>query len=343
MYVYFVQTSMKQHDEHSEFEVLSGKYLTGEISAEELQILETWVKASEANKKLFQSWKHAWQLAGTNTLQFDIEKAKQDLFEKISTNSTKQHQISPEPTSRKLNLTWRIAAAVLVFVALGFLLITMFGNKDQELIAYNAVLTETLDDGSQITLNQNTTLVYPKTFDKRKREVKLAGDAFFEVARDPKKPFIIEAGGMQVQVLGTSFYVDARPDKKQVEVTVKTGKVALLAPDQSQVVLTAGQKGIFIKNQKTLYTEENTDENFLAWKTRHIQFEDAGLAEVLEVLNRTYGVHLTLQNTKLETCRLTATFDNDSIDDVLIIISKTLDIEINRTANSIILSGPGCE
>ena len=68
---------MKEHDEHIEFEILTGKYLAGETTAEEQVTLENWVKASEANKRLFLEWKHAWQMAGINAMNFNIEKAKQ--------------------------------------------------------------------------------------------------------------------------------------------------------------------------------------------------------------------------------------------------------------------------
>ncbi|HPE58112.1 MAG TPA: FecR domain-containing protein [Bacteroidales bacterium] len=334
---------MKEHDEHIEFEILTGKYLAGETTAEEQVTLENWVKASEANKRLFLEWKHAWQMAGINAMNFNIEKAKQTIAANFATEESVMHKIPREPATRKLNISWRIAAAVVIFAALGFLLFTMFGNNEQQLVASKSVVAGTLADGSKITLNQNSTLVYPKKFDDDQRKVKLNGDAFFEVAKNPEKPFIIEAGETQIKVLGTSFYVDARPGQNQVEVTVKSGRVALIAPDQSQVILTAGQKGIFIKNEKDLYKEENPDENYLAWKTGLIRFENTELGQVAKVLNRTYGVHITLQNRALENCRITANFDNQTLADILLIVSETLDISVNRTANSIILSGKGCD
>ena len=334
---------MKEHDEHIEFEILTGKYLAGETTAEEQVTLENWVKASEANKRLFLEWKHAWQMAGINAMNFNIEKAKQIIADNFATEESVMLKIPREPATRKLNISWRIAAAVVIFAALGFLLFTMFGNNEQQLVASKSVVAGTLADGSKITLNQNSTLVYPKKFDDDQRKVKLNGDAFFEVAKNPEKPFIIEAGETQIKVLGTSFYVDARPGQNQVEVTVKSGRVALIAPDQSQVILTAGQKGIFIKNEKDLYKEENPDENYLAWKTGLIRFENTELSQVAKVLNRTYGVHITLQNRALENCRITANFENQTLADILLIVSETLDISVNRTANSIILSGKGCD
>ncbi|MCB0822470.1 MAG: FecR domain-containing protein [Bacteroidales bacterium] len=334
---------MKEHDEHIEFEILTGKYLAGETTAEEQVTLENWVKASEANKRLFLEWKHAWQMAGINAMNFNIEKAKQIIADNFATEESVMLKIPREPATRKLNISWRIAAAVVIFAALGFLLFTMFGNNEQQLVASKSVVAGTLADGSKITLNQNSTLVYPKKFDDDQRKVKLNGDAFFEVAKNPEKPFIIEAGETQIKVLGTSFYVDARPGQNQVEVTVKSGRVALIAPDQSQVILTAGQKGIFIKNEKDLYKEENPDENYLAWKTGLIRFENTELGQVAKVLNRTYGVHITLQNRALENCRITANFENQTLADILLIVSETLDISVNRTANSIILSGKGCD
>ncbi len=334
---------MKEHDEHSEFEILAGKYLAGETTPAEEQKLEAWVKASDENQAQFLEWKHVWRLLKSKEIDTDADQEWENIQKRLSGNEEAMPSVEPPVRRIILKPYLRIAAVVSVFLAVVFLMYLMLHNPEKELLASGAVVSTTLDDGTVITLNQNSKLLYPKKFNQNERRVKLEGDAFFEVAKKPDKPFLIETSQIEVKVLGTSFYVDARPEKDQVEVMVKNGKVELTAPGQKEVVLTAGQKGIYIKEQQAFFTETNNDDNFLAWKTGIIQFKDTELSQVVQVLNRTYSTHITLQNLRLENCRLTATFENASLDDALLVISETLDLEVNRTANAIILSGTGCE
>ncbi len=334
---------MNEKNEHSEFEILTGKYLAGEITGEEVQKLEQWVKASEANKKMFLDYKRSWQLTHAGKIDTDVQKAWKNIEKELFAEDKPALAVDPPSLPRKMKPIWRYAAIISVLVSIGFLLYFILYDQEKELVASDAVISETLNDGSIVTLNQNTTLIYPRKFGKDERRVKLVGDAFFEVARNEQKPFIIETPQVTVKVLGTSFYVDAREEIHEIEVFVTSGKVMMISPAGRQIELTKGEKGIFNKENNALKEEASEDENFLAWKTGSIRFDNTSLANVAKVLNRTYNVHITLQNRFLENCLLTATFEDLPLDDVLQIIGETLDLKVNKTANSIILSGTGCE
>jgi len=153
-----------------------------------------------------------------------------------------------------------------------------------------------LPDGSFVTLNSNSKLVYPKHFKGNTREVTIYGEAFFDVKPNPEKPFIINAGNARVKVVGTSFNVSAYPETETVEVVVKTGKVqvtnknAEALSDANQVFLIPGEKGTLFNKSSILEKSQNSNLNYLAWKTRDFIFNDMPLNEVFQCLAKIFHV-----------------------------------------------------
>ena len=213
-----------------------------------------------------------------------------------------------------------------------------------QLVAQIQIEEVELSEGSRVTVNSNSKLTYPKNFEKDKREVKLSGEAFFEVAKDPSRPFIINAGDIRVEVLGTSFNVRAYENQEQVEVTVSTGKVAVFALDnpEDRVVLVKGQKAIFYKSSTKIESTLNDNINFASWKTKEIIFEDTPMPDVIRIINEIYKSDLKLVGEQLKECPVTTTFDNQSLESVLKVLESTLDLSIDEKGNSIEISGDGC-
>ena len=175
--------------------------------------------------------------------------------------------------------------------------------------------------------------------------IKLTGEAFFDVVRDTARPFIIEAGDAVVEVLGTSFNVRTREDGDRVEVTVATGIVSLASKldDANQIILQAGNSGIYHKAQNRLELVERANPNDIAWKTREIRFAATPLKEAIAVINKVYQVNIALEDPALMgDCPITVSFQDQDFAAVLNVIVQTMDLEMKRTDGVIILSGPGC-
>jgi len=196
--------------------------------------------------------------------------------------------------------------------------------------------TYVLPDGSQVTLNHNTTLKYPKKFDGKIREVKLKGEAFFNVERMPEKPFIVETNDASVKVLGTSFNVNAYPQSKKVEVYVETGKVAMhnKQNENNIVLLTAGDKATLEKNSDQIVKKAVLQNNYLAWKTRKIFFESASLSEVIETLEHTFGLTLNITDDVDQNQTITATFNQQEPDYILDVVALTLQLDIKKDGDN---------
>jgi ferric-dicitrate binding protein FerR (iron transport regulator) len=190
----------------------------------------------------------------------------------------------------------------------------------------------TLPDGSRVSLNTGSRLAYPAEFKGLKRAVKLQGEAFFEVARNEEKAFIvIVADEASTEVLGTSFHLKEDPGKRQVFLNVLTGKVAFYPKGKKKRALVLGKNEHAEYHNGQIHQPVSINLNFLSWKTRTLTFENAPLPEVLKQLGKHYQREFRIRDVRLDTLALTGTYKNQDIEDVLEEISLVLDIAFEET------------
>lgn len=204
-------------------------------------------------------------------------------------------------------------------------------------VPFRTMKKVTLPDSTVIVLNAGSTLRYPPVFAAGTREVTLEGEAFFDVAPDPRKPFIIHTGALNTTVLGTSFNITAYKSAAQVSVTVLTGKVAVMDTlSQQSVTLLAKQKVTFDPGTAALLTStEEKPENAMAWSNGQLIFEETPLGEVVETLSRRYNVRITLTDQRLAGYRFNGAFETESLDDILKIITTLTKTSIKREGATI--------
>ncbi|MDR6197478.1 FecR domain-containing protein [Siphonobacter sp. SORGH_AS_0500] len=154
----------------------------------------------------------------------------------------------------------------------------------------------TLSDGSTVILNAASTIHYPKTFHSNVREIRLEGEAFFSVAHDSTKPFIVQTGELSTSVLGTEFNVSAYSPANQVTVSLHRGKVQVENALRQRLVLMPGQQAIF---QTTTQKLTRTSFDSLAvsgWKDGYLVFKNADFKTVAQAIERMYGYEIILKN-----------------------------------------------
>jgi len=179
-----------------------------------------------------------------------------------------------------------------------------------------------------VFLNRHSKLFYPDTFSGNQRNVELHGEAFFKVKRNAQKPFIITTEQTQTKVLGTSFNLRAYAREFSDKLSVTTGKVAFTALKKSnQVILEPNQVGVFYHKSKKMEKMIEVDPNYLSWKTKTFVFDNASLESVVTCLNNAYGIHIEIQNYVLSQEHLTTSFEDLELDDILTILSQTLDFK----------------
>ncbi len=198
----------------------------------------------------------------------------------------------------------------------------------------------TLPDGTQISLNQGTRIEYLEPFQNNERRIKLTGEAYFDVARRPKQPFVIEVGNTEVRVLGTKFYIH-QPSANELIVQVDEGKVLVSHNEIHEIAETGQQLTLDLQTGTILETQDETGISSF-WKTRKLIFNETTLEEVMTIVNEAYNSSIQLDGST-EGCSLTVTFDNEEFDNVLEVITSTLNYELIEDQGSYILKGAGCE
>ncbi|MBA4746923.1 MAG: FecR domain-containing protein [Muricauda sp.] len=278
------------------------KYLNGTITKKEESLLEEF-----DHKLLFKNHQNV----------FKNPKQKKRVGQKLAKhiNNSKRRPI----------LKWSsVAASLTLLIGLGYFAYTF--THQTEVVEPIAKITKTtewgqklhivLADGTEVYLNAGSTIKYPQRFEGDTREVELEGEAFFDVAKNLDKPFIIKSGEVATTVLGTSFNVNTYPENQQVAITVATGKVKV-ASEESELLLLPNEQGIFNRNSKSISKEKIDIASFLHWKDGIIHFDDAELSKVLQTLERWYGVTFVVDNNTIGNCHITATYDNERLDAIL--------------------------
>lgn len=206
-----------------------------------------------------------------------------------------------------------------------------------------------LEDGSKVWLNSDSKLIYPEHFNGKSRNIKLVGEAYFEVVHLAKQPFTIESERVKTVVLGTSFNIRAYPGNKKVEVTVLTGKVAVYTPNGkketfSKVYVTPDQKVTYAGEDIRLRPYSVKAEESIDWKEGKMLFNATPLAEVIEEIERKYNVKLNCSD-KIRECPITTTADlkNEGLNKTLRIIAGTVNASLSYQDGTYYLDGKGCE
>ncbi|WP_133299746.1 FecR family protein [Larkinella punicea] len=210
----------------------------------------------------------------------------------------------------------------------------------------------TLEDGSIVYLKKNSRFSYPTHFTTQSRETFLSGEAFFQIAPNPKKPFYVYANELVTQVLGTSFDITAFDDDQQVQVKVRTGRVSVynqkpirFASDERQnLVLLPNQQVIFNRHTESLSKQlvaEPMPVQPLAASEKHY-FEEVPAATVLKTLERRYGVHILYDEELLSNCIITTTLSNQPLKDQLEVICQTIGATFKEMDAQLVVEATGC-
>ncbi|WP_142533680.1 FecR family protein [Saccharicrinis carchari] len=287
-------------------------------------------EASKAERNNFKEWlKHEENLAEWNDICKNMSEVEFALLsQKIDVEqawyNVKQKTKLPDNRSIRIWRTGIVAAAASVIIA-----VIMFLNpSDKTTAPANFALSQTsdsiqqvgLDDGSRIDLNRNSSIQYPSLFAKDKRYVTLSGEAFFDIAADRNRPFIINTQQIKISVVGTAFNVKALPNASLNEVCVREGKVlvsSLLHPHNS-VELAAGDKAIFNMADNSLTKMKLTNNNYIAWKTREITFKNEKLIDAITLIEEVYNVSVIVpEKFEMGNKKITATFDKYTIDHIM--------------------------
>lgn len=300
-------------------------YITGNCSKQTREMVEQWLALSNNNVMLFDDLKKAWDHTSVKSHShlINIDEKWNDF--KIRANFIESVPVEVVNSSKAFSLksilytASRVAA--LIVIVFGLYLLFDKGNKVDE-FSYTSATAQTdtpfvLPDGSDITMNAGAKVDYPEYFASDIREINFRGEAFFDIAHNPDQPMIIASDNVRVKVLGTSFNLSNCIDCDEITVYLETGKVLFYSvnPDNGdileQIILAPGQKGIYNKNTGLITKQLFTNNNHLAWKTGILEFVNAPLPEVIEMLENTYNINVDSE-LPVSDYLLTARFKNET-------------------------------
>jgi len=275
-----------------------------------------------------------------------------------------------EAAMRPMYRGWPFLAAATVILALGIgwaLLLMPVSNKVSyqdltTMIKEKTVLIEKnnqnahpinviLEDGSMIRLSQGARLSYPRHFDKNERKVVLTGEAFFEVAKDPARPFYIYSNEVITKVLVTSFTINSADDSQQVVVRVRTGRVSVYSREKKTLAASETGGVVLLPNQQAIYYREN---QLLSRKLVEnpvpvvsspatAQYDDAPVANVFRDIENKYGIHLIYSEEILKNCFITTTIGNESLYDTMELVCRIIGASYKEVDAQLVIASKGCQ
>ena len=320
-------------------------YLDGFCTSEEAQILLSWIVESDENRLHFESLKAVWELTAFEMPEnIDVEAALANVNLRIDEiEAEKLMKVAPT-----VNLSWYqrnykyvsgIAAAVVVALIVSFFVAKPFNNKVVLASSdFDANTPCVLPDGTSVVFGSESELIYRKSFGKTLRQVDFEGVASFDVAKDAEKPFVIRCDNMQVEVLGTSFLLNA--DEQVVD--LYSGKVKMSAVDKkgneiSSIELLPGERGVLNTESHELVLVSAMDvKKEELMKNHELVFNDETLRVIIETVEYIYNVNINLAESQAER-KITVRFTDDSIHDVLETIAAVANLELVKSGSSFVL------
>jgi transmembrane sensor len=327
---------MNQH----EFDLLLKKYLSGNCTEEEKIMIMTWYQ------------NQGFELNGIE--EIELNQIKNKIWSNLNINKVEEKD--------NFLIFWAkrgIAASIaILLVSFSYFYFSKKSDlsykNDSNGVEMTNNSSETkqilLEDGSIIDLAGKSSISYSENFGKVNREVFLKGEAFFNIKKNPQKPFIVHSGELVTQVLGTSFRIKPNSKNGNIEVSVNTGRVSIYENKEFEknkkngIVLTPNQKIIYNTNTKEI-TPSIVDEPRILknqFSKSDFVFENESVASVIDKLSQSFGIEIIIVNEEINQCYFTGDISDMGLLTQIEILCKTLGINYEQRGAEIFIYGKGC-
>lgn len=311
---------------------LAIKVLSGNHTPEEEYLLHQLVKEDEKYSRLYEKLRRYWrtELDAVNN-PVNVEQALQATWNKIKRPGEAVSPVTPRGVRRFPYRRLMAAATILMCLLAGWWYLVYRHQPPVMVEKYNQKGTRSniiLADGSRIWLNADSRLRYPAAFAPDRRDVYLEGEAFFEIAQRPERPFVVHLANGTVQVLGTSFDIKAYADEDNLVTSVATGKVAFIpltgfSSSADTVLLTPDKKATLHITSGQVELSATNAEADRAWINGELIFKSQTLEEIARQLDRYYGKPVRFTDESVRSFHYTGSFKNNTQEEILQILSKT--------------------
>ncbi|MEQ8301919.1 MAG: FecR family protein [Cyclobacteriaceae bacterium] len=318
-----------------EFEQLIDKYQRGLLNGKERDLMDKWFDQLDERGKGSVSW--------------GVE--EQERLKALILSEMLHDESESEAGRQALSLRSRVLriAAIFLLAAISYglwnIAIREFSSSRTVTVNSNETIRKVLlSDGSIVWLKPKSKLLYAQAFPNDSRQVTLEGEALFEVAKDPARPFVISASRLRATVLGTSFNIKSRAE--DIEVVVLTGQVRLTSAEDSHgILLVANEKGVYRESEGSLskLTLQDEEKRGVEFGTGYnMRFEGAMLKDVVSKMSSKFDLRIELDQPAVGACRITADLTDQSLEKSLSLISLALELEYQIEKGRARLIGNGC-
>ena len=325
----------------NEFEILIQKFLQNNATEAEISQLIDWLGHRLNKEQLIDSYFVKWESEVTNTLDdAATHRMLRNLKKKLITSNT----------TVQFNFNWkkwsRIAAIIILPFLLGVFSLKLINEISESKNTNDLILKVgngqkanlELQDGTSVWLNSNSTLSYDRKFNKDKRIVRISGEAFFNVAKDKSRPFIVQSGKFSVQALGTTFNFKAYPDENSYTTTLLEGSV-LVSKDGLSTILRPNEKVVYDRKKDQFTKTKLLNAEYSGfWRSDKLAFEQESLENIANVLERMYRIHFCFKTENLKSIRFTGKVSKNDYIDLLKMIALSAPINYQVKDSIIYLS-----
>lgn len=305
------------------------RFFSEDISEDEILKLKSWLEENDGNKRIFDNENEIWQETGSYSKHefYNTDEVWSNLSTKLGISNKKSEKVI---LLRKTNYRWLIAAACIAFLlSLGVLISWPFiyGLRQGKLSSSIKISTNEgdkanilLPDSTIVVLNTKSTLEYNRNYYKD-REIKLSGEAYFNVTTNPAKPFVVQTDNMDITAFGTSFNVLSYGDEENTVVTLEEGNIQVSFVDNELISMQQNNQLIYNKNSKEISVNDVDTRMYISWKENRLQFYNTPLKEVMARLSKTFNFDFELMNENLYDYDYTGTFVDESIEEIMRMLS----------------------
>ncbi|NWJ52185.1 MAG: FecR domain-containing protein [Bacteroidetes bacterium] len=363
---------MTANNQHiNDIDELIIRVLQASASPEDVESLRWWISLDPENESYFDQSRNMWMAAKHDQSEdsYDADKAWTRLSTELEFQSDAENNNRKEKKHLYLSF-WHVAAVILVAFGFGIATMLMMWRNSitksqavytQHIVPYGSKSQIILPDGSKVWLNAGSSIKYSQDFNHHTREVILDGEGYFDVASNEKLPFWVKTYGVNIKVVGTAFNVKAYREEKNIVTTVERGQIRIYDVnrkelEEKEIVIEKKQQGTFLINNNKLPKTETTiaeaktevsdvkviynvpTELFTSWKDKRWIIEREELGSLAVKIERRYDVSITFSSEALKHYIFSGIIEDESLMQVLKIISLTAPITYKLDKKKLILN-----
>ena len=316
------------------------RLIAGTTTEEENRQLMEWFRQCASKEEFFMLFETAWK-ESTDEMPRDVQER---MYRRLSRELDEKKTKTILLRSRFSWKVWPQIAVACIIIVLGLVNYRM-NDKQKQLSTQNfTVLAEkgqrafiTLPDSTKVWLNSDTKISYPADYGLKERNVTLVGEAYFEVAKNPDKRFIVEAKGMQVEALGTSFNVNAYQNDNKIIASLFSGSVRVSYDRHVAILKPHESVKVDLLNRSFSRYKDESMQNIALWRKNEITFDGESLEEITHIMSRLYNTTICIEDESLKKVCYIGTIRNNNLENFIDIINLTTPVVYENKGDTVFL------